>query len=286
MIAFSIAANGSFVSFESLANNLIDWDTNGTADTFVHNCFSYVSGKVTYGDGSPISGVLISDGTGGETITNSFGEYIFDGYSPGTYTITPTMSGYLFSPPSIEIAVPASATNVDFVGGLNISGIATYGDGSPITNATISAGGGNVTTTNSSGEYTLQYLAPGTHTLTPSKSGFSFSPPSIEITVPPNASNVDFVGGFIISGVATYGGGTPISGVTISAGSENETTTNSNGEYLLKHLPPGIYTLTPSKLGYSFDPPFRELAVPPNANDANFTGMEAILRTFIPIVIK
>jgi hypothetical protein len=64
-----------------------------------------------------------------------------------------------------------------------------------IQGVTISAGSGISTTTDASGNYTLANLLPKTYTLTPSKSGYSFSPVSKSVTLTnANKINIDFKG--------------------------------------------------------------------------------------------
>jgi hypothetical protein len=282
----SISENGGFVAFDSFANNLVDGDTNLNQDVFVRIYLSNISGMVTYGDDSPISNVTLSAGGGNVTTTNGSGEYTFLDLAPGTHTLIPSKSGHSFSPASIEITVPSDANNVDFVGGLSISGDTTHCDGSTISGVTISAGSGILTTTNNSGGYALQLLAPGTYSLVPSKTNYSFSPASIEITVPPEASEVDFVGGLTISGYVTHKDHSPIPGASISDGSVLLTTTDENGFYKIEHLAPEICYVTPSKGGYEFSPTSIEVIVPPNVNDINFEGIGSLMKTFIPMLIK
>lgn len=77
---------------------------------------SSISGRVTDGSGNPISGVTIADGAGHTAVTDSSGNYVFSGLAAGTYTITPSKSGYVFSPASRAVSVPPDATAQDFVG--------------------------------------------------------------------------------------------------------------------------------------------------------------------------
>ncbi len=65
----------------------------------------------------------------------------------------------------------------------------------------------------------------------------------------------------------------PISGVAVSAGLSNGTTTNASGYYTLTGLITGTYTLTPTKSGYAFSPSSRTVSVPPNATGQNFTAV-------------
>lgn len=76
----------------------------------------------------------------------------------------------------------------------SISGRVTDGTGNTIAGVTVSAGAAGSATTDQNGAYTLTGLAAGTYTLTPSKSGYSFSPASRTVTVPPDATGQNFVG--------------------------------------------------------------------------------------------
>ncbi len=75
-----------------------------------------ISGRVVDSSGNPISGVTVSDNAGHTTTTGSDGRYTLSGLAAGTYTITPSKSGYAFSPASRQVTVPPDATGVDFVG--------------------------------------------------------------------------------------------------------------------------------------------------------------------------
>ena len=75
-----------------------------------------VSGRVTDATGNPIPSVTISDGAGHTATTDSNGDYTLSGLAAGTYTITPSKSGYTFSPPSRTVSVPPDATGKDFEG--------------------------------------------------------------------------------------------------------------------------------------------------------------------------
>jgi hypothetical protein len=73
-----------------------------------------ISGKVTDTGGNAIPEVTVS--TGNESaITNASGYYTITGLVTGTYTLTPTKSGYAFSPCSLSrINVPPHLTGQDF----------------------------------------------------------------------------------------------------------------------------------------------------------------------------
>ncbi len=75
-----------------------------------------------------------------------------------------------------------------------ITGAVTTAAGAGISGVTVSTGS-NSTTTNASGAYTLSGVVNGTYTLTPSRSGFTFSPASRSVTVnDANVSGQNFTG--------------------------------------------------------------------------------------------
>jgi subtilisin family serine protease len=75
-----------------------------------------VSGTITNSAGTGISGVTVSNGTVSAT-TNSSGAYTLTGLANATYTLTPSLSGYTFSPTSRSVTVNgANVTGVDFTG--------------------------------------------------------------------------------------------------------------------------------------------------------------------------
>ena len=80
------------------------------------------------------------------------------------------------------------------VEGFSISGQITDSNNNPLADVTISTNSGQTTTTNTNGSYTITGLITGTHTLTPSKAGYTFSPLSRTIAVPPSSSGQNFIG--------------------------------------------------------------------------------------------
>jgi regulation of enolase protein 1 (concanavalin A-like superfamily) len=73
-----------------------------------------VSGRVMDSTGYPIAGVTISNGAGKSALTGEDGYYTLEGLAPGTYTLTPSLSGYTFWPASHSVSVPPGQTGIDF----------------------------------------------------------------------------------------------------------------------------------------------------------------------------
>ncbi len=75
-----------------------------------------ISGKVTSG-GSPLAGVTVtlSGGTAGTTSTDANGSYSFRDVSRGTYAVTPSLAGFVCSPPSRTVWLDGNdASGFDF----------------------------------------------------------------------------------------------------------------------------------------------------------------------------
>lgn len=158
------------------------WPLSGNAPLTVR-MHSNASGTITsckwnYGDG---------------TTGNSCDGYHDHTYTAaGSYSVRLTVSGPGGSNTKtrnnyITVSAPPTYPISGRVVNLNnngISGVAITATG-PINKST---------TTNSSGNYTLNGLAAGTYTITSSKSGYAFSPPSRTLSVPPNATGMNFTG--------------------------------------------------------------------------------------------
>lgn len=160
-----------------------------------------VSGQVTSG-GSGLSGVTVTlSGAGSATATSdASGNYTFSGLANGNYSVTPSKTGLTFSPTSSSQTVNgANISAVNFTataiaGFFSISGSVTSG-GSGLSGVTItlSGAGSGTATTDASGNYTFSGLVNGSYTVTPSKTGFTFSPASSPQTVSGvNISSVNF----------------------------------------------------------------------------------------------
>jgi hypothetical protein len=161
----------------------------------------------------------------------------------GTYTLTPSKSGYTFSPSSLPVTVPPNPLGINFTGTKStsvVTGSVNDAAGVGIAGVTIS-GGGHSTATDSSGGYTLDGLPAGTHPLTPSKTGYTFSPASRLVAVPPNQLGVNFTGQLeSIRGRVTTGYDEPLVNVFVgllTAGSSSYVMTTATSE-------DGIYDLT------------------------------------------
>jgi serine protease len=91
-----------------------------------------ISGTITTSAGTAIPGVIVSTGSATAT-TNSSGAYTLSGLSNGTYTLTPSLGGYTFSPASRSVTVNgADVAGQDFTG-TGTGGGNTLTKGVPVT---------------------------------------------------------------------------------------------------------------------------------------------------------
>jgi hypothetical protein len=110
-------------------NSSSDQDINGGLDNYPLETWTYfpliykripdkyaISGKILY-NSNPKSGVKVSLNTGEQSTTDGNGNYSFTWLNPGSYTVTPSLTDYVFNPVSRNVTVNSSvgdAFNQDF----------------------------------------------------------------------------------------------------------------------------------------------------------------------------
>jgi len=150
----------------------------------------------------------------------------------------------------------------------SISGAISGGGGT-----TVALGGAATATTtaDASGNYSFGGLANGSYTVTPARTGYTFTPTSQ--SVPVNGANVTAVN-FTAQGAPTWGISgsiTGVSGATVALGgaATATTTVDTSGNYSFTGLANGSYTVTPGEVGYAFTPSTQSVTI----NGANGTGV-------------
>jgi len=161
-----------------------------------------------------ITGTVVSDdikqsitvtlsGLNSETTTTDTarGTYSFSGLVRGTYTITPSMVWYRFTPPCQAVTIngsDVSKINFTFTGANgaehNISGFISVG-GVAKQGIILTLSGPNSATaaTDGSGYYSFPGLMTGRYTLTPSITEYTFTPTSQTVTINGgDASEINF----------------------------------------------------------------------------------------------
>jgi len=154
-----------------------------------------ISGTISPTAGGSGASVTLSGASSATTTANSSGVYSFSNLVNGSYTVTPSNVGFSFSPTSQNITINGSnVSNVNFTAtatSFSISGnISSLG-----ANATVKLSGGATgsTTADALGNYSFANLGNGSYTVTPAKSGYTFTPVSQNVTIAgANVSGVNF----------------------------------------------------------------------------------------------
>ena len=143
-----------------------------------------VTGTVRDSSGTGIAGVTVSDGTR-NAVTDNTGSYTLSAVPVGNYTLTPTKSGYSFTPTTSNLIVAGNLSGQNFTGTLitySVSGRIVDSSSNALVGVTVTDGT-RTALTDASGIYTLTGVLPGSYTLTPTKSGYSFTPATLSATV-------------------------------------------------------------------------------------------------------
>lgn len=152
-----------------------------------------VQGQILSGT-NPVSGATVIAANAEvrlTTHTDAGGGFAFSNLVSGDYTLTPSLAGYAFEPPSWLASGPTNivfGTTPSALGGRITEGT-TGAEGVIVT----AAGGTstNTTMTDAGGYYAFGGLA-GTYTITPSQPGQFFQPARRVLSIEPGLANVNF----------------------------------------------------------------------------------------------
>ncbi len=216
-----------------------------------------IAGSVKDASGNAIAGVVMN-GLPGNPITDSSGNYgafLTLGWSG---TVTPTLTGYTFTPVSrtyttISITYP----HEDYIaqGTLAIAGSVKDALGNAIAGVVMNGLPGNPATDNS-GNYGV-YLGPGwSGIVTPTLTGYTFTPVSrtySNLQASIGSQNYTAQGTLAIAGSVKDALGNAIAGVVMNGLPGNPATDNS-GNYGVYLGPGWSGIVTPTLTGYTFTP--------------------------------
>lgn len=243
-----------------------------------------IAGSVTTSGGG-LPNALVSVGPGRTSLTNAEGNYSITNLPACRYSVAPQKNRYSFSPNKQEVDPSLFDTSsVNFSATLTtpyqISGLVRNASDQPLSGVTITDGTGPSVTTGADGSYTFTGLEPGQHTLTPTYPDMTFIPTSLIVTLDDlDLEGQNFIGSagnFSLSGIISSDGGFPVEGVTVTDGAGRTTLTGEDGRYSFEGLPPGAYTITPTKTGYGFSPAFLSVTLnTASAAGQNFTGLRS-----------
>ncbi len=244
---------------------------NFQASTVKPSTYS-ISGTVS-GDKKEDVTVTLTGVSSATATTGTDGTYSFTNLADGGYTVTPSCTGYTFTPASSSVTIAgANQTGKDFVSAAvkpsaySISGNVS-GDTQKGVTITLGGDSSGTTTTDDSGAYSFANLPNGSYLLTPSLSGYTFSPINSSVTIAgASQSGQNFVAKAVAPSTYTISGkvtGDVIEDVTITlaGGASATTTTGIDGSYAFTNLTDGSYTVTPSLTGFTFDPASRSVTL-------------------------
>ncbi|HTL59116.1 MAG TPA: carboxypeptidase regulatory-like domain-containing protein [Candidatus Limnocylindrales bacterium] len=204
---YTVAPSNSFWTFSPASRSVTVSSANSTGNNFSRVAPYSVSGAFTNipaANNSPAPTVYLSNGrsvtaTRGGTGGNRYWIYTLNNVAAGQYSVTAELSGYSIVPSGFSnpLSVSGSVSGVNFIGSAAtiagaISGRVTQ-YGLPLSGVTVSALQGVSTigsaSTDSDGWYRIDNLPGGAYTVTPSLSGFSFTPSSISVGTVPSSGN-------------------------------------------------------------------------------------------------
>lgn len=221
---------------------------------FVGTAVVIISGKVASGV-TPLAGVTMTFSTGQVVPTDINGNYTITLPSPYSGTLTPTKTGYAFTPVSLSFAnVTTDQPNQNFLDGavifisgqVTINGVATAG-------VPVNFTGGYTATTDASGNYNMMCPSPWTGTVVPAAAGVAFTPWSV------TAATTNLVWNFagtrivVISGQVAVGT-TGLAGATVTFTPGTSVTTDVNGNYTMTLVSGWSGTVVAAKAGYFITP--------------------------------
>lgn len=245
-----------------------------------------LTGTMVTTDGVPINGVIVSFGGVRPAVNTSLDGYLQTGFVSGTVVVvSPTLSGYSFTPPSRTITFGPADANASFIGTPlpvlhDIYGWIQKANGAPVANVSVSFGAARPpVTTDEDGFYMQTGFPDGFYTLEPALSGYSFDPATQTLTLSGDDFSSDFAATqltFTLAGRVTVNGvGVP---ANLSFGNGLTATANASGYYTITGLPNGEYVVGPSYPGGRFTPATRVVML--NDSDALHVDFDGALLTY------
>jgi len=242
------------------------------------------SGYVRDSGGVGISGVVMG-GLPNNPVTDANG-YYSDAVSYGwTGTVTPSKSGYTFTPASRSYSnVTSNQTGQNYTGAPVIVPTFTISGNAGVAGAILSYtdGTAKTATTDGSGNYSFSVSNNWTGTVTPSKSGYTFTPVSRSYSnVTSDQAVQNYTGAPVIVPTFTISGNAGVAGAILSYtdGTAKSATADGSGNYSFSVSNNWTGTVTPSKSGYTFTPASRSYSnVTSSQTGQNYT---ATLITFM-----
>lgn len=236
------------------------------------------SNKYTISGVCGVAGATITLDTGETaTSTGATGAFTLPQVANGTYTVTVSKTGYVFTPSSISVVVQsANVTGTNFTAATVSISVTITGEAKA--GVTVSCTGMDAQTTDADGYCIFAGLSNGAKTVAYSKTGCVFTPASSAVTVAGVSQSVTGIVGTRndVTGAVT---GTAKAGLTVTLGSFGTATTDAGGLYSFEAVPNDTYTLTCEKDGYHITGTGQSIAV-------NNDDVVAVTMTITPCVLS
>lgn len=183
-------------------------DINGNTSEFsqcrsVSSSTVSISGRITDSAGSPLRNarVVLSGGLSRQTLTDSNGLYSFGNLpNNSNYSVTSSLANYDFSPVSRNYTnLDSNQVNQNFVGTKTRASIRGFLRSSsplnpaPLAGVTVILSGTQSRTLKRNGLYLFNDLPPGNYTITAIKDGWTFTPPTIDVTLGTQDQSINLI---------------------------------------------------------------------------------------------
>ncbi len=264
--AYTVAPTKSGYNMSPASQSVSINNANATANFTATAQTWTISGNISGGAGSTVT---LTGAASKTTTADASGNYSFATLANGSYTVTPTKSGYTFTPVNKAVTISGANQTVNFAATAQTWGISGIVSGTAAT-MTLTGPVNLTASTDANGNYSFAGLVNGSYTLTPSASGFTFSPVNKAITINgANQTGINFTATqaqtWSISGTITGGAG---ASVALTGAASQTTTADASGNYTFSGLANGTYTITPTLANSTMTPTSRSVTV----NSANLTG--------------
>jgi hypothetical protein len=271
--SFTVTYNWTGTVTPSLTGYLFTPANKAYTNVLVNQTNQNYTALVTISGNAGIAGATLSwtDGTAKTTIANGSGIYSFTVPYNWSGTVTPSLTGYLFTPANKAYTnILVNQTNQNYTSLVTISG------NTGIAGATLSWTDGTAKTTiaDGSGNYSFTVVYNWTGTVTPSLTGYLFTPANKAYTnVLVNQTNQNY------TALVTISGNAGIAGATLSwtDGTAKTTTSDGSGNYSFTVIYHWTGTVTPSLTGYLFTPVNKAYSnILVNQANQNYTALVTI----------
>ncbi|MFL6257119.1 MAG: carboxypeptidase regulatory-like domain-containing protein, partial [Pyrinomonadaceae bacterium] len=192
--AFNVPVHGDYIvdpskthyTFDRAGATFDGVTSDQTADFVATLDRHRIGGSIERPTGAALAGVTVtlSGAQTATTTTDAQGRYSFANLPAGAaYTVTPSKLGYDFAPASKSFTDLGADETADFSvtpSNLALSGRVTS-DGAALAGVTLTLSGSQTatTTTDAQGNYSFNITSEGSYTATPSKTNYTFAPPSL-----------------------------------------------------------------------------------------------------------